>query len=360
MNWRPQFNGKPIARKEACKICHGTTGKQIGIVDYWDIKTCGIILCENCSHIQLDPMLSEEETAKGCFAYYVEEFLRTSNEEQFKNCERNFRRGVVFGHRLKNRKILLRNVLELGPGSGYFAAGLKFVHPGAEITVMDINNDVIKFNKEHHGFETIQEIPDNFTGRYKNKFDLVIARDIIEHVSDISIVLENVNEYLRPNGLFHFITPNGREDIWKHYLTAKLKNTPSELLINHVNYFDGKGLKKLLVQKGFDPVDYYTYTFKTTLRGQGWRESPTLMAPVSKKLNADFFIHGKADQLKSIDFIKAEILDKWYIRANAKWMTYFYCLFHHFSILRVSPGRNIGHEIYGLFKKSGQHEQSSP
>jgi ubiquinone/menaquinone biosynthesis C-methylase UbiE len=357
MKWQTPFDGKVIAREESCRICHAEKGRKIGTVDYWDIKTCSIVSCENCGHIQLDPMLNDEETSKGCFAYYVEEFSRTGTKEQLKNCERNFRRGVVFGYHLKNRHISPRFVLELGPGSGYFAAGLQFVFPAVEITVMDINTDVLEFNREHHGFQTIRGIPDNFISRYQNKFDLIIARDIIEHVTDISKVAENVSQYLMAGGLFHFITPNGREDIWKHYLTAKFENKPSELLINHVNYFDGKGLKKLLVQKGLSPVDYYTYTFKTTLRGYGWREKRTLMNPVSEKLKADDYIPGKTEELKSTEFRKAEILDKWYIRTKAKWLTYIYCLYHHFSIIKISPDRNIGHEIYGLFKKPSQTNQ---
>ena len=353
MTWQSPFKGDMLAREESCRVCHEKTGRKIGVVDYWDIKTSNIVACENCGHIQLDPMLNDEETAKGCFAYYVEEFLRTSKEEQFKNCERNFRRGVVFGYQLKRRKIFPKRILELGPGSGYFAAGVQFVFPSVGITVMDVNSDVLKFNREQHGFKTIQEVPDNFSSQYKDAFDLIIARDIIEHVTDISKVVDNVYEYLQPNGFFHFITPNGREDIWKHYLTAKFEKRPSELLINHVNYFDGKGLKDLFIQKGFSPVSYYTYTFKTTIRGQGWREKPGLMNPVSKKLEADDYIHEKADELKSIEYKKAEILDKWYIRPQAKWVTYLYSLYHHYSIFRLSPERNIGHEIYGLFIKYG-------
>jgi len=345
------FTGATVTRAEPCRICREKTGKQIGIVEYWDIKTCRIVMCETCSHIQLDPMLNEEETAKGCYAYYIEESLRTTKEEQFKNCERNFRRGVVFGYQLKSMKISPQSVLELGPGSGYFSAGLQFVFPGVKITVMDINRDVLYFNQQHHQFETIREIPDNFRSSYQDKFDLIIARDIIEHVTDISKVLTNVNEYLLPNGLFHFITPNGREDIWKHYLTSKLENTPSELLINHVNYFDGKGLKKLLYQNGFLPVKYFTYNLKTTIRGQGWKENRKLMNPVSKKMKADFFINENLGDLGKFELSKEDILHKWYIQPKSKWITRLYCLFHHFTIFGISPELNIGHEIYGLFIK---------
>jgi len=346
------LKGESLSREECCRICQEKKGIRIGIADYWDIKTCNIVRCEKCNHIQLDPMLTEEDTNRGCYAYYIEESQRTSEKEQFKNCIRNFRRGVVFGWMLKSRRISPRNILELGPGSGYFAAGLQFVIPNVQVTVMDINKEVLDFNKEHHHFETIRSIPDILQTTYQDKFDLVIARDILEHVTDITKVFENVYAYLKPGGLFHFITPNGYEDVWKHYLTFKLKGVPSELLINHVNYFDGKGLKNLLIQKGFSPVDYYTHTLKTTFRGQGRKENLKLMSRVSQKMSAALYVERKADELKRIEFRKSEILNKWYIRPNAKWITCLYSLSHHFSVIRISPVRNIGHEIYGVFEKN--------
>ena len=307
------IHGNIIARKENCRICDETIGEQIAVVDYWDIKTSRLIKCPKCNHIQIDPMLNEKETSKGCFAYYIEESQRTNEKELFKNCVRNFRRGVVFGYSLKKKKIAPQNVLELGPGSGYFFAGLKLVFPDMEITVMDINREVLNFNLKHHNCKITQEVPDNFISQFEEKFDLIIARDIIEHVSDISKVLENINQYLSPNGYFHFITPNGHEDVWKHYLTSLLTHSTSELLINHVNYFDGKGLKKLLLQKGFGMIDYYTYQFKFTLRGIGWKKNQKLMSPISRKANADLLIKNKAIEIPDYELIKEKILDKWYI-----------------------------------------------
>ncbi len=346
------IEGKIIEREENCRICNDKNGKLIAVVDYWDIKTARLIKCPKCNHIQLDPMLSDTETSKGCLAYYMEEALRTSKKEQFKNCVRNFRRGVVFGYSLRSKKISPKSVLEMGPGSGYFSAGLEFVFPNLEITVMDINTEVLEFNAQYHNYHTIHEIPDNFVPGFAGKFDLIIARDIIEHVSDISQVLKNANRYLAVNGFFHFITPNGHEDVWKHYLTSILTNSASELLINHVNYFDGKGLNDLLIQEGFIPVDYYTYNIKTTLRGSGWKKTIKLMSPVSVRKPADLFIKENAGAISNIEFVKKEILNKWYIQNGAKWITYIYCLYQHFSILKINPGLNVGHEIYGLYKKN--------
>ena len=326
-------------------------GEQIAVVDYWDIKTSRLVKCPKCNHIQLDPMLNDKETAKGCFAYYIEESLRTSKEEQLKNNVRNFRRGVVFGYSLKRKKISPRSGLELGPGSGYFSAGLKFVFPCIEITVMDVNRDVLEFIREHHNYKIIQGIPDNFVAELAGKYDLVIARDIIEHVTDISKVLTNIDRYLTPDGYLHFITPNGHEDVWKHYLTSIFTGSASELLINHVNYYDGKGLEKLLIQKGFSAVDYYTYNLKYTLCGSGWKKNQKLMSPVSKKTNADLLIK-EAAEIPGTESSKENILDKWYIQNKSKWITYLYSLYQHFSIIRISPGLNVGHEIYGLFRKT--------
>ncbi len=345
------LKGIPFERQENCRICNTKQAEEIGIVDYWDIKTSKLAKCSCCKHIQLDPMLNDSDTEKGCYAYYVEESLRTNAEEQEKNCVRNFRRGVLFGFSLKQRKIFPRSVLELGPGSGYFSAGLQFVFPDVEITVMDINSSLLSFNKQHHDYKTIEGIPDNFIEEYKNKFDLIIARDIIEHVSDISKVLSNINLYLKPDGYFHFITPNGHEDVWKHYLTYTLTQSHSELLINHVNYYDGTGLEDLLLQKGFLPVDYYTYKIKTTLKGRGWKMDSKIMSPVSKKLSADVMIKENADKITSNKYEKEDVLDKWYICPKAKWITYLFSLYQHSYFIKLNPKYNVGHEIYGLFKK---------
>ncbi|MFZ4563831.1 MAG: class I SAM-dependent methyltransferase [Bacteroidales bacterium] len=348
------MKGKPVERTENCRVCNERTGEFLADVDYWNIKTSRLVKCTKCNHIQLDPMLSESESAKGCYAYYLEEALRTTPKEQMANCLRNFRRGVVFGYSLKRRKIFPRSVLELGPGLGYFSVGLKFVFPGADIAVMDINAELASFNEDHHNYRSIHGVPDIFMPEFKGTFDLVIARDVIEHVNEISAVIENINRYLTPGGYFHFITPNGREDAWRSYLTSLFTNSSSELLINHVNYYDGKGLGKLLFQKGFIPVDYYTYKIKTTLSGLGWKKNKKLMSPVSVRKDADLLIRENAMEVSGAGLVKEKILNKWYIQDRAKWITATYSLYQHFNMIRINPGLNIGHEIYGLFQKA-QH-----
>ncbi len=344
------LKGEIVERQEECRICKEKIGKQIGEIDYWDIKSSKIIKCEKCGLAQLDPMLTEEETSKGCLAYYIEESLRVSEKEEEKNLLRNFRRGFLFGMSLKTKGIYPKEVLELGPGSGYFANGIKFIFPNAKITVMDVNREMLRLNELHHHYNIIESSLEKYIPELDNKFDLIIARDILEHVIDFSKVIENVKSYFKEKGLFHFITPNGHEDIWKHYLTFNYQNAKSELLINHVNYFDGKGLLNFLLDNNFSPVNYYTYKLKTTRRGRGWKISKKLMAPLSKKKNADYYIDKKIAEVKSINFDKKAVLNKWYISRNRKFLMYIISWYHHANILKLSPELNVGHEIYGLFR----------
>lgn len=346
-----QLAGDSTNRLEPCRACGETRAFIISQVDYWDIKQAAIVKCSRCGTAQLDPMLTDDETAKGCLAYYIEESLRSSVNEQSKNALRNYRRGIHFGYALRRKKFYPNEILELGPGSGYFLDGIRFVFPEVKISVMDINDEVLRFNSEHHGFEGFKTTPEHRITPLEKRFDLIIARDILEHVTDIGAVISNVNAYLKNDGLFHFITPNGHEDVWRFYLRYQKNREVSELLINHVNYFDGQGLSDLLTSGGFDELDYFTYKLKTTLRGRGHKFKDALMAPASQKRSADFYVNEKVAQVRSVSLNKETILNKWYLKPGRSAAARFVCWYKHAEWITVDPRINVGHEVYGLFRK---------
>jgi 2-polyprenyl-3-methyl-5-hydroxy-6-metoxy-1,4-benzoquinol methylase len=353
------FTGNIITREQPCRMCGGIEALTVATVDFWDLQRSDIVKCSECGHIQLDPMLTNEATETGCNAYLVEETINTSINEQERNLIRNYRRGILFAFHLKRIGFNPGTILEFGPGSGYFSAGVQFIFPGCKVTVVDIVDEVLRNNKEIHGFQAFKGTPENLEQLEGVKFDLVIARDIIEHVTDISKVTDNVVNHLNDNGLFLFITPNGHEDVWGHYVNHILKNTHSELLINHVNYFDGTGLLKFLENKGLSPVSYYTYQVKTTFRGKGWKITPKLSAnPTSKRASGEM-IKRMGEVTSKPGFEKKKILQSWLFSGKLKWITVFWCWYHHFTIIRLSPKLNVGHEILGLFIKKVEPENHS-
>lgn len=346
-----KMQGETVTRKESCRCCGEKKGIRISHIDYWDIKSTDVVKCIACGTAQLDPMLTDDETAKGCLAYYIEESLRSPVQEQRKNALRNFRRGIHFAYSLRKSGYIPSDILELGPGSGYFLEGIRFVFPHVKIAVLDVNEEVLNFNKEQHGYETFQTTPEHPVEVLKERFDLIIARDIIEHVTNIGSVLQNVHAYLKKGGLFHFITPNGHEDSWRFYIRYAGKKEVSELLINHVNYFDGKGLDDQLLRENFKEVRYYTYKLKTTFKGRGRKVRSELMAPLSQKRSADFYINEKISEVRAVNFDKAEILNRWYIKPGRKTFARAISWYKHAQRIKVNPRINVGHEIFGVYEK---------
>jgi 2-polyprenyl-3-methyl-5-hydroxy-6-metoxy-1,4-benzoquinol methylase len=343
--------GEHINRREPCRICGSMEGIKIAETEFWNLQKCDIVQCTTCNLIQLDPMITAENTATGCHAYYLKEILEIPVHEQKRNLVRNYRRGIVFARSLQKKGYHPETILEFGPGSGYFSAGIRFIFPGCRITVADIVDEVLKMNKEVHGFTVLRGSPEDIHLLDDRKFDLILARDILEHVTDIGKVVSNIAALLNPGGLLHFITPNGKEDVWGHYLNWEIRKKPSELLINHVNYFDGGGLMKCLTDSGFSKVEYYTYQVKYSLRGKGWKHNEKLAVPLSVSQSADELIRFQGQKAEVNSFHEEKIPDSFIFRTKILWLINLYCWYKHHWLIHLDPRRNVGHEIHGLFIK---------
>jgi len=101
-----------------------------------------------------------------------------------------------------------RRVLDAGCGSGYGAAEL--AREAADVLAIDIAAEAIGYAREHYQPENLRferasclEIPAPDAA-----FDLVVAFEIIEHLSDWRTFLAEVRRVLTPAGQFLVSTPN--------------------------------------------------------------------------------------------------------------------------------------------------------
>ena len=347
------LSGNVIDRTEACCICGEKKGIKIGTVDFWDLQEAILVKCLKCNNVQLDPKLTDRNTETGCQAYYYFEKQHTSCREMQRNMIRNYRRGVLFAYQLKKMGFSPRTLLELGPGSGHFASGIQGIFPSCKVTVMDGVDEVLNKNRNNHEFETIKGTIEAGMISGEKQFDLIIARDFLEHVNDVSAAIEQVSICLKEGGYFHFLTPNGHEDVWGHYLFWKKYQKPSELLINHVNYFDGRGLLLLLNQHQLQAVKYFTFQFKTTLRGKGWSHNQKLQVEGSVKRSAEKTISAFLQSGFRED--ETDVRLPWYFRKKFQYIGIFLAYYHHWICFRIHPKYRLGHEIYGLFQKKKNH-----
>lgn len=368
------FHNQPLkgikVNQQACPFCNSENQQKVASTLFWDLQESDFIQCLACGHIRLAPPLTDKNTALGCQAYWLRETSLESARNQARNRMRAFRRGVAFAGDPSIRQLQPFNILELGPGNGFFSRGVQYVFPESIISVVDIVPEVLEENKKVHGFTTHLLHPENMQTLIENTFDLIIARDFIEHVNRPDKVIRECCRILKPGGLFHFLTPNGYEDFWAHYLCEQFYHKPSQLLLNHVQYFNGQGLSDFLARTGFTPVEYYAFDLKGRKRGRGRKFSPDKAAAAAEsasvginKSNVRETTFGSTySASETIDNLKKQmnqsgpinseaILNVWWIKHAPKSLVRLYCRMKHGSFLKVEPAFNIGHEISGVFRK---------
>jgi 2-polyprenyl-6-hydroxyphenyl methylase/3-demethylubiquinone-9 3-methyltransferase len=97
------------------------------------------------------------------------------------------------------------DVLEVGPGGGIWTA--YFLEAGARVTCVDTLAHILKANKRANpGAETITG--DATIVRIGKQFDLVFAKDVIEHIHDDQSFLRNMYVHLKEGGRIVINTQN--------------------------------------------------------------------------------------------------------------------------------------------------------
>ena len=107
------------------------------------------------------------------------------------------------------------NCLDIGCGGGILSEKLRRL--GANVTGIDASKSSIDIAKEHakksrleinYKCITTSELLEIKEEKALNKFDLVIASEVIEHVYDRRIFLSDISNLCRPGGLVIFTTIN--------------------------------------------------------------------------------------------------------------------------------------------------------
>ena len=116
----------------------------------------------------------------------------------------------------------LRNlkVLDIGCGGGLLCEPLSRL--GAKITGIDASKNNIEVAKLHSkemnlNIEYIHSSPENLN--FKNKFDVILNMEIVEHVSNVELFIKNCSGLIKKNGIMFVATINKN---LKSYLFAIL------------------------------------------------------------------------------------------------------------------------------------------
>ena len=111
-------------------------------------------------------------------------------------------------------------ILDIGCGGGLLCEPLSRL--GAAITGIDASNDNIEVAKLHSkemnlNIEYIFCSPENLS--FKDDFDVILNMEVIEHVSDVNMFIQNCSKLIKENGIMFVATINKN---LKSYLFAIL------------------------------------------------------------------------------------------------------------------------------------------
>lgn len=180
-------------------------------------------------------------------AVSIFEYISAGN--QYKNTTKQDMIAVANKQRLplladeviKKTKQKSGKVLDFGCGIGLFALCMK--ERGFDTYGVEPSKVCLEKHKEFN----IKSADDlDFFESEKNSFDIIIMKDVLEHVDNPAELLEKVLIYLKPSGYFYVRVPNVY-----HYPFHWSIDTKS-----HVNHFSPKQLLKLLDKNNMKKVDF--------------------------------------------------------------------------------------------------------
>lgn len=116
--------------------------------------------------------------------------------------------------RLQLTKLNLRpaDVLDVGCGSGHLLADLASLYPEASSMGVDFSPESIRLARQlhpHKAFDVMSIFELKNLGR---QFDLVLCTEVIEHLEDADVAVDNLCSVCRPGGTVAITVPHGRRD----------------------------------------------------------------------------------------------------------------------------------------------------
>lgn len=150
-------------------------------------------------------------------------------------------------------------ILEVGSGFGYLTYALR--KAGHDCSGIDISSRAVaKANKDFGPFYQVCDLMD-YHDAVGTGFDVVVATELIEHVSDPKALVERASSLLRPGGALVLTTPN--KDLYSDRMAWHTDLAPV-----HLWWFSKTSMRKLAWSLGMDVkfVDFSAFYGDTTRR----------------------------------------------------------------------------------------------
>lgn len=196
--------------------------------------------CPRCGLYYNHPQMTQNElSALYNNGYY---FFHRRDQVEFRRIVSLYQRSVA----LVENQIQPRKVLEIGSAKGYLLSILQRL--GWDVQGIEISHSAAKFSRQKLNVPTYAGTLDEFITQHPNeKYPLILAIDLLEHVIEPASFFKQVNQVIERNGIIIIDTPNGNSANITQYGSEWQGFNPFHLFI-----FSLESLSQLLNKYGFE------------------------------------------------------------------------------------------------------------
>lgn len=183
------------------------------------------------------------------------------------------------------------HILDLGGGNGLDSIPL--VKVGYTAVILDFSQEMVaqgqKLAAQDHVSDKISfQVGDATQFVAQEEFDIILCHNLLQYVTDITAVLKNIHQSLRPSGIFSFIITNPHTETLAYALRDYDLAAAQENLSRRTKYvetfdttiqrYTDDALKTMLQECGFTLLEQY-----------GIRAICDFMADNARKFDPDFY-----------------------------------------------------------------------
>jgi 2-polyprenyl-3-methyl-5-hydroxy-6-metoxy-1,4-benzoquinol methylase len=115
---------------------------------------------------------------------------------------------IINNHISRNGESAPHRLLDIGCGDASFLSYLAVLFPELRLAGSDVAVNIVKLNKQKFINMDFFNHDFNKVITHEEKFDIIIAGEIIEHLENTDIFLESLQALLAPGGIIILTTPN--------------------------------------------------------------------------------------------------------------------------------------------------------
>jgi 2-polyprenyl-3-methyl-5-hydroxy-6-metoxy-1,4-benzoquinol methylase len=243
-----------------------------------------LLACFSCGLIFMHPIPDVRSLQSFYSPSYFAEFDRVKLEG----------RGRAFARRYL-RRLQPGRFLDVGCAIGAFMQGIRKAS-GWDVHGVDIGINAIEFAREKYKFDArpLQLTEAGFPPAF---FDFIHINNVLEHVTNPLIFMNECRRILKPGGQMYLSVPNGANDsrnlirFWQEEHTAPCSKE------GHLFFFPPQALYELFKRSGFLILKARSYGFNRGLRNCGllphkknWKRAYTPQ-PLNAVENPPIFLH---------------------------------------------------------------------